>query len=349
MPTVPSVRRSGRAGAGRPRPRPLLWLPALLALHPAPARTQGAPNIHATRVVAFDEQGRAGGGIFAPPNALGAPDGALGVHSLGIGGSLTLGFDVTIQDGPGADLIVFENAFASSSEPWTTFAEVCFVEVSSNGVDFARVPSRYTGPQVDPGAFAFVHTGFYAGLGGTLPTRLGAADPEDIVLAGGDPIDLAELGADPLVIAGRVDLRAIALVRLVDVRSGVDVDASGAPIRDAGAGSADIDAVTVLHHAGNAAPRGPQAQVVITLAGDLRISCNDPDGIADLDLSALRTALWGVEVPAIDILQALQPRAISPTSITLGSAQPLPGGIPLRLAFALRDFAGAHSGAIATR
>lgn len=78
------------------------------------------PSPFATRVVSFDTRGNAGGGVFQSSNLLGAPrggglaQGSLHVHSLGIGGEATLGFDVTIVDGPGCDLIVSENAFLAS-------------------------------------------------------------------------------------------------------------------------------------------------------------------------------------------------------------------------------------------
>ena len=86
------------------------------AFAPSSLRAQ-APSPFATRVVAFDDRGQAGGGIFNPANALGQPGGSTDVHSLGIGGSLTLGFDVVIVDGPGADLLIAENPFASTANP----------------------------------------------------------------------------------------------------------------------------------------------------------------------------------------------------------------------------------------
>ena len=103
------------------------------------------------------------------------------------GGSVTLGFDVTIVDGPGADLIVFENGFAAGGE---VFAEVVLVEVSTNGVDFARFTARYTGPAGPLGAFETVPYGSYRGLGGAMPVLANVdanpIDPFDPVGAGGD-------------------------------------------------------------------------------------------------------------------------------------------------------------------
>ena len=73
----------------------------------------------ATQVVQFNQGG--GGGLFDPSLILGGPQGgglsagSLDVLSLGTGGDVTLAFEVTITNGPGADLIVFENAFAAGS------------------------------------------------------------------------------------------------------------------------------------------------------------------------------------------------------------------------------------------
>src|SRR5690606_21580686 len=83
---------------------------ALSALLAGPVSTKS--GAYASTVVAFDTKGNAGGGVFHPANALGAPAPSLTkVHSLGDGGHLTLGFAVTITDGPGADFLVFENGF----------------------------------------------------------------------------------------------------------------------------------------------------------------------------------------------------------------------------------------------
>lgn len=305
------------------------------------------PSVFATRVVAFDTRGQAGGGIFQPDHALGRADGA--VHSLGIGGSLTLGFDVVITDGPGADLIVGENAFRSLGAPWETFAEACFVDVSSDGVHFARVPSRYTGPQVEPGPFAFVHTGWYGGLGGVGAVELTVADPQDVARAGGDAVDLADLGGHPLVVAGLVDLAAITEVRLVDVRSGVDVDARGMTIRDAGAGSADVDGVTVVQHRAGQDPRGPRVELAIPPDGNFTLTISDPDGLQDLDPASLGLSIWGVVVDPAALFQIGLVTRVSATSFTMRLGGALPPSIPLRMAVSVKDRAGNRSGAARTR
>ena len=175
-------------------------------------------------------QGDASGAIGAPGN---------GVVSLGDGGSITVTFARPIVDGAGADFAVFENGFASGAG---LFAELGFVEVSSNGTDFARfaaISRTQTATQV--GAFETI-------------------DPTDVRnLAGkhaggtGTPFDLAELvGLNPAV-----DVNAIRYVRVVDVVGSIDPkygarDSLGTLINDPfttpyASGGFDLDAVGVIN------------------------------------------------------------------------------------------------------
>jgi len=163
--------------------------------------------------------------------------------SLGDGGSLTLTFDPPIANGPGPDLAVFENGFAFSG---LVYAELGFVEVSSNGVDFARLPSiSRTGAPV-------------ASFDG-MP----ASDTYNLAgnHVGGTGLDLQDLlnALDPLVLAGTVDLTAITHVRVVDVIGDWTHDASldffGASVADPyptafGSGGMDLTGVAVLNAGG---------------------------------------------------------------------------------------------------
>ncbi len=300
----------------------------------------------ATRVIAFDDMGRAGGGIFNPQNVLGAPDGS--VNSLGIGGWITLGFDVVITDGPGADLIVSENAFYSGA-PGHSFAEMVFVEVSSDGVTFARFPSAYYGPQQSPGAFGVVNVGAYGGLAGATPVDLLATDPQNVVAAGGDALDLADLRSDPSVVSGAVDLQAITQVRLVDVRDGVDRDSRGVVIRDPGGGSSDPDSVTVIHHTGSVSASGPRVDVVVPADGRFEITFEDPDGWTDLDPATLQTALWGIPVPLVNLLPLMQVTRFDSQGFTVKVAFALPHSMLLRVSASTRDRSGHRSGDAHTR
>jgi hypothetical protein len=314
-----------------------------------------APAQFATQVVAFNTNGNAGGGVFQPSNALGAPDGAGGgggavtVHSLGVAGDLTLGFAVNLLDGPGADFLVAENPFATSVGQ--VYAELMFVEVSSNGTDYARFPSRFFGG--DGSSFAINTVGFVSGLAGQTPVYTNPSaphlDPLDLVEAGGDAFDLAALRTHPLVINGRVDLGAIARIRLVDVVSGQSVDSRGRTILDPSSGSADVDAVTLLHHSGNVAPRGPEVIVDLPADGNFTISINDPDGLGDLDPTSLRMSLFGVSVDPAPILALMTLRQVTATSFTLELGGPLPPGLALQLGVSVKDRAGARSGALQQR
>lgn len=309
----------------------------------------------ATQVVAFNTNGNAGGGVFQPNNTLGAPNGAGGgagavtVHSLGVGGDLELAFAVNLVDGPGADLLVAENPFITAVGQ--VYGELMFVEVSSNGTDYARFPSRFFGG--DGSSFAINSVGFVSGLAGQTPvyTHPNAPniDPQDLVEAGGDAFDLADLRTHPLVIAGRVDLNAIARIRLVDVVSGQSIDSRGRTILDPSSGSADVDAVTLLNHSGNIAPRGPEVRIDMPADGNFAISINDPDGLGDLDPASLRMSLYGVSVDPAPILSIMTLRQVTATSVTLELGGPLPPGMLLQLGVSIKDRAGARSGALRQR
>ena len=305
-----------------------------------------AQSPFAALVVANHTNGNAGGGIFNPANALGAPGGATSVHSLGIGGDLTLAFTPPIVDRPGADLIVGENPFRLAGAWWQTFAEVAFVEVSSNGVDFVRFPARYFGAPASPGAFGTVPVGAYQNLAGQTPVLADApgADARDVVEAGGDAFDLGDLVTQPLVVNGTVDLQAIGYVRLVDVVNGSSLDALGTTIFDAGSGSADIDHVTAIHQQGTLVGAPPRVDLTIAIDGTMTLRLEDPDGWQDLDPASLRSALFGIPVDAFGTLTAFQLQAADATGFTLVQPFPLPVDLLFTLSVSVKDFAGNRSG-----
>ena len=160
--------------------------------------------------------------------ALGAPGDAFDVVSLGDGGHITLHFASGIDDGPGDDFAVYENGF------WTLeglFAELAFVEVSSDGVNFVRFDATtlrtqpVSGPDgdvIDPSDDHY--------LGGKHEHGLGTG------------FDLADAG-----------LAQAHYVRLVDViGDGSTGDHAGSPVWDPyptpfDSGGFDLDAVGVLH------------------------------------------------------------------------------------------------------
>ena len=314
-----------------------------------------APAQFATSVVSYQQGGTSGGGLFNQANVLGGPRGAginagsLDVLSLGQGGNVLLGFSVTLVDGPGEDFTVFENPFYSPIGTFNAFAEAAFVEVSTNGVDFARFPSFYAGPAAPQSAIGSLPVGTFSGLTGGLPvlvnTSIGLGDAFDPTVSGGEAFDLADLAADPLVASGVVDLTAIHFVRVVDVVAGVDADSTGQLIYDnGGLGSADIDAVAVLHHAGNVNVTGPTVSVGYDAAGRLQVTLSDPDGLGDLDPLSFRASFNLVPVTAANFQAFFPFVAVTSTAVTFTSAVVVQGQGALGVfAVSLSDLTGTRS------
>ena len=130
------------------------------------------------------------------------------IFSLGDHGSITVTFDQTITNGPGDDLVVFENGFAYNG----VFMEIGFVEVSSNGTDFSRLPALCRRDS-QPGGFDSSDPALFYNLAGNYVGGTGI-DLEDLITAG-----------DANVVSGLVDLAAITHVRVVDVVG--DIDGAG--------------------------------------------------------------------------------------------------------------------------
>jgi len=159
--------------------------------------------------------------------------------SLGDGGSVIVGFEEAIYDGPDFDFAVFENGITSGTGDFI-FLELGFVEVSSDGVSFARFPSLTsrtalvaTNEEVDPDD--------YANLASNVLTGFGAG------------FDLVDLSNHPLVLSGDVDLDDIHYVRIEDViGDGSTSDGMGNPIFDPfptafTTGGFDLDAVGAIN------------------------------------------------------------------------------------------------------
>lgn len=137
-------------------------------------------------------------------------------------GYLTVTFPTGIRNGAGPDFAVFENGFAYGS-PNGLFAELAYVEVSSNGVDFARFPSISTNvaPVMGSGAFAGFDMSNVYNLAGKHAGGYGT------------PFNLDDLLTDPLVVGGAVNLANIQYVKLVDIPgNGSYLDSQGNPILD---------------------------------------------------------------------------------------------------------------------
>ncbi|HKE00408.1 MAG TPA: hypothetical protein VKE69_05315 [Planctomycetota bacterium] len=322
-------------------------LPALAVAIAAFVPSLPAQSLFASQVVSFNQG--TGGGIFIQSNILGAPhgggsgSGSLDVLTLGNAGSVTLGFDVVIRDGPGADFTAFENGFLVGAPlGGSVFAECAFVEVSSNGVDFARFPTSYK-----PSVAGTTPMGSLAGLCGGTPVfanpSTNSISPFDPVVSGGDAFDLADLAQDPLVIGGQVDLQAISFVRLVDVNAGVDLDSHGNPIP--GGASADIDAVAVLHHTAEA-DGGPVCDLSVDAQGFIHWRLGDPDGLLDLDFATLASSLQTTPFDAFTLLSFFQlvsfDGSVAEAVSTFTTSSGIP--VPMLLAVSVRDHAGNLAG-----
>ncbi|MCP3139344.1 cell surface protein [Pyxidicoccus xibeiensis] len=153
------------------------------------------------------------GVVLGPPTGAGPDNGSLDVLSLGRGGSITLRFDdVGLVDGPGVDLLVFENAFALPGG--ATYTETGRVSVSEDGVTFHD--------------FACASTDAAGGYPGCAGVRTVQANPAngvsatDPAVAGGDSFDLATVG---LTRARYVRITDSGNNRYGDTAGGFDLDA----------------------------------------------------------------------------------------------------------------------------
>lgn len=123
--------------------------------------------------------------VLGPPVGGGTSSGSTDVLSLGCGGSIVLGFTgAGIEDRPGPDLIVFENAFVPSGGG-PPFVEPGEVSVSEDGETWATFACVVEGEDAPLGC---------AGLTPVLSSPDNGIDPTDPSAAGGDAFDLADLG-----------------------------------------------------------------------------------------------------------------------------------------------------------
>jgi hypothetical protein len=141
-------------------------------------------------------------------------------------GFLTVTFPSGIRNGSGHDFAVFENGFTFGTNTNGVpglFAEFAFVDVSTNGSDFARFQSisRNTAPLIVSGAFAGYDVTQVYNLAGKHASGFGT------------PFDLSELELNPLVLNGLLDLNNVQFVRLFDIPgNGSFLDSLGNPILD---------------------------------------------------------------------------------------------------------------------
>lgn len=160
-----------------------------------------------------------------PKIVLGAPQGGgllkagTDVFSLGRGGEIVLEFtDNEVIDGPGPDLLIFENAFLQEpgNNPHLGFFELARVEVSADGESWQGFP---------------YDSGTKKGCAGWNPvlanSEENAIPPDQVEKAGGDPFDLQDL-----------KLESIRFVRITDLGNSLGNDKTV---------GFDLDAVVAVH------------------------------------------------------------------------------------------------------
>lgn len=178
---------------------------------------------YAAGVVNFEPGEGAGYGADGmPDNVLGAPNGAgvgqgatQGVVSLGVGGEIVLELAEPVVDGPGPDLVIFENPFWVMNDPDQVWAEFGEVAVSSDGESWKVF-------ECDP---SFEDQSTWRGCAGWNPVVKYSDDlePLDPDRTGGDPFDIADVGADDVRFVRIRDLAKSGL----GPSAGFDLDAVG--------------------------------------------------------------------------------------------------------------------------
>ena len=198
------------------------------------------------------------GVVLGPPHGSGLYQGSLDVLSLGLSGSLVLGFtNNVIVDGEGVDLTVFENSFLRLNGLVTQppFSEPGRVSVSQDGVTWYAFPCALVSGEAP----------YHPGCAGIYPVLANGADPEaphgsipsDVPIqdligqnaltlpvppgSGGDSFDLADVG---LTWARFLRIEAASFVGgpVGPDNAGFDVDAAAA-VRSAPATDANDNGI----------------------------------------------------------------------------------------------------------
>nr|MDQ3035769.1 LIC_13355 family lipoprotein [Myxococcota bacterium] len=172
----------------------------------------------------------------------GPTQGSLDVYSLDYGerSELVLGWHgAVVTDGPGADLVVFENAFRYEGGH---FMDPVIVSVSRDGETWVDLSHEYAAG--DPTRYS-PDPDDWIGFAGLTPVLLHAdtnpVDPFDPIAAGGDAFDLAELPDEGE--AGVIRRDGARYVRLESAAARVNPATGARYPRDPTSAGADIDGV----------------------------------------------------------------------------------------------------------
>lgn len=172
----------------------------------------------------------------------GEQSGSTDVYSLGLEGSeasLTLGWDIPLQDAPGPDVAVYENPFRHAGG---VFIDPVVVQVSADGIEWVTFPHDYIADDEEAWSADPEH---WIGFAGLTPVRHheenNPTDPLNRNASGGDLFDLADL--EGLEGADRPLEKGVCCIRLWSATAVVNPD-TGVPFpRDPVSNGADIDGV----------------------------------------------------------------------------------------------------------
>jgi hypothetical protein len=197
---------------------------------------------------------------MTPDRALGSATGAynnvvslgdLSADAIAAGdspGQITLRFNKALYDAAGPDLAVFENGIALLNG--IVYAELAYVEVSTDGEHFARFASQSLNPPPAGDTYSELS------VDSTNIYNLAGKHANGYATDLGTPFDLAQLADHTLVQQGLLSLQRIEYVRIVDIPgSGDFLDSQGNAIYDAWptdgypTGGFDLEAVGALHAA----------------------------------------------------------------------------------------------------
>jgi len=144
-------------------------------------------------------------------------------------GYLTVTFSKAIRNGSGADFATFENGGDFYEHP-LLYADLAYVQVSTDGVHFAQFQSISTNSASNSSDYTAPYGSGYAGINTTNVYNLAGKSADGY----GVPFDLSDLSTDSLVTSGQVDLNNINYVRLIDIPGSGDFkDSLGNGIIDA--------------------------------------------------------------------------------------------------------------------
>ncbi len=295
--------------------------------------------------------------MLGAPDGGGPYDGSMDVYQLGLGGEVILEPGQRIWDGPGTDLVVYENPFLTfAGTQQETWVEALSVEVSTNGIDWVPFPTEYTGPVGPFGLFQAVPMHRYRGFAGVSPasakddpTAGEYVEPSDVVLGGGDVFDLADLADHPLVQAQIVDLQDIRFVKLTDVVAGQSTDSEGTVVWDCGDtlfACADVDAIHVKNGSGSTTTGRPWVELTMEDYPNgtyMVLEIGDPDGLWQV-IPDIKASINGIEGNFFNLLQYFVFLELDDVHVRLAAGPVVPALPPSQFRVSATDVGGLVGG-----